>query len=294
VTAGSLERYLARLRRELRRRWLDDDRFVEEAREHLVDRIEDGVQRGLSRDAAEQDALRGFGSPEAIADCAAAERYPMWNRWGVFAVIWDRKWWIVVPTIATAVLAIIASPYVVPVRYRSEAFIELRQLSSDTPPGRSPAQLQVMSQSLTGTRLERIIQDLNLYERERKSASLDSVALRMRHDITLVAMEQKDGPRVQNFVVRFTAPDPHVAQRGAERLASLFVDENFRGWGGIGGIRPDTQLKIVEPPKAPEQPLGPSPTQLGALGGSTGLVAGIALISILHRRRNLRATSTLL
>jgi hypothetical protein len=198
VTVSSLEVYLTRLRHELRRRWLDDDRFVEEAREHLVDRIEDGVQRGLSRDAAEQDAFRGFGSPETIADCAAAERYPLWNRWGAFAVIWDRKWWIVVLTISMAVLEMIASPYVVPVRYRPEAFMELRQVSTDTPPSRDGARLQAMSESLT---------------------------------------------------------------------------------------------KIVEPPKAPEQPLGPSPAQLGALGGSTGLVVGIALISILHRWRNVRASS---
>jgi hypothetical protein len=61
VSSSGVDAYVSRLREELRRRWLDDDRLVSEAREHLVDRIADGMRRGLTREAAEQQAIREFG-----------------------------------------------------------------------------------------------------------------------------------------------------------------------------------------------------------------------------------------
>ncbi len=104
MSSSGLEAYLRRLREELRRRWLDDDRLVAEAREHLVDRIDDGVRRGLTREAAEQQAFREFGSPETIAACSAAERYPMGDRWGFIGMVWDRKWSVLTPALAAAVV----------------------------------------------------------------------------------------------------------------------------------------------------------------------------------------------
>ena len=139
MSSTALEAYVRRLSEELRRRWLDDERLVAESREHLVDRIENGARRGLSRDAAEQQAFGGFGSPEAVAECAAAERYQMWNRWGLLAVVWDRKWWILIPTIASGVIASVASYYVISVRYQSEASLELIPVSTEYVPGRMRA-----------------------------------------------------------------------------------------------------------------------------------------------------------
>jgi hypothetical protein len=67
MTSAALEAYLSRLERELRTRGLQKKRIVDEAREHLVDAIEDGLQRGLSVDAAEREALARFGPPEMVA-----------------------------------------------------------------------------------------------------------------------------------------------------------------------------------------------------------------------------------
>jgi len=52
MTSAALEAYLSRLERELRKRGLQDRRIVDEAREHLFDAVDDGLQRGLSVDAA--------------------------------------------------------------------------------------------------------------------------------------------------------------------------------------------------------------------------------------------------
>jgi HAAS len=79
MTSAALEAYLSRLERELRKRGLQDKRIVDEAREHLFDALEDGLQRGLSVDAAENEALMRFGPPEIVAVHFAAKRNPMSN-----------------------------------------------------------------------------------------------------------------------------------------------------------------------------------------------------------------------
>lgn len=79
MTSAALEAYLSRLERELRKRGLQDKRIVDEAREHLFDAVEDGLQRGLSVDAAESDALVRFGSPEMVAAHFATKRHRMSN-----------------------------------------------------------------------------------------------------------------------------------------------------------------------------------------------------------------------
>ena len=75
MTFEEIDSYLARLRIELRKRGLADIRIVEEARGHLVDAAEHAIQRGLSADAAQREAIARFGSPEAVAANFASERY---------------------------------------------------------------------------------------------------------------------------------------------------------------------------------------------------------------------------
>jgi hypothetical protein len=80
MTSAPLDAYLSRLEHELGKHRLVDRRIVEEAREHLVDAIDEGRQRGLSVDAAEREAFVRFGPPELVAAHFAAERCRMSNR----------------------------------------------------------------------------------------------------------------------------------------------------------------------------------------------------------------------
>jgi hypothetical protein len=77
MTSAPVEAYLAQLAREIRKRGLLDSRILEEAREHLVDAIEEGLRRGLSVEAAERQAFARFGPPEIVAAGFARERYRM-------------------------------------------------------------------------------------------------------------------------------------------------------------------------------------------------------------------------
>jgi regulator of extracellular matrix RemA (YlzA/DUF370 family) len=75
-----LEAYLNRLEAELRKHGSIDKRVIEEAREHLLDAIQSGLERGLSIAAAEHEAFSSFGSPETVAAAFAEERNGMNNR----------------------------------------------------------------------------------------------------------------------------------------------------------------------------------------------------------------------
>ena len=105
MTLGQVDAYVIRLERELRKRGIEDTRIIEEAREHLVDAVEDGRQRGLSVADAEREAFERFGAPETVAAHVVPERDRMMNRFAaVLDTVWHRKWWILAPTVLTAVV----------------------------------------------------------------------------------------------------------------------------------------------------------------------------------------------
>jgi hypothetical protein len=75
-----VDAYLRQLERALHRRGVTDARVVDESRDHLVDAMEQGLQRGLTREAAAREALARFGEPDVVAAHFATERYRMLNR----------------------------------------------------------------------------------------------------------------------------------------------------------------------------------------------------------------------
>ena len=289
MTPG-LDAYLSRLRRELRRRWIDDERLIEEAREHLVDRIDDGMKRGLSHQAAEHEAFRGFGLPEQVAECAAEERYPMWRHWAFLVVAWEHKWWIVAPTIASAVAAILVAPYVAPVRYEAESLLEFTPVTPESTQQRDANVLRLGYAVTSQPNLERVIKDLNLYENEQRQESIASIARQMRGDISVIAQTTDLATNARTFTVRFAASDPNVATQGTQRLASLFVQENLRLATGSMSSNQNSletmgRLRIVNPATVPTDPVRPDPARSVAIGGFGGLLLGIAFVAF-SRRRN--------
>jgi Chain length determinant protein/HAAS len=127
MTSEALQTYLRQLDRELAVRGIWSSRVIEEAREHLVDAIEDGLRRGLSLDVAERRAVERFGAPDTIAAHVEAERHGM-TKWkdrlaGILGAVWRRRWWILVPAVMSAAVTSVVSYYFLPTRYQSEASI---------------------------------------------------------------------------------------------------------------------------------------------------------------------------
>jgi hypothetical protein len=77
MSSPAVDRYVQRLSTALWRKGLVDPRIIDEAREHLVDAIEDGVDRGLSVDAAECAAFDRFGDPDELTE--AFQRVYRWH-----------------------------------------------------------------------------------------------------------------------------------------------------------------------------------------------------------------------
>jgi uncharacterized protein involved in exopolysaccharide biosynthesis len=80
---------------------------------------------------------------------------------------------------------------------------------------------------LSRTRLELIIKEFDLYERERQELIMEDVIELMRRAITLNVPRRYDDKEPQSFSVAFESPEPRTAMRVTERLASLFVQENL-------------------------------------------------------------------
>ena len=234
MTPGSVDDYLTRLERALRQRGGEDARIIDEAREHLVDAMEDARQRGLSVDDAVREAFERFGAPEVVAAHAVPDGELVMRRIvSVVGTVWHRRWWILAPTVLTALMTSVASYYFLPPRYRSEATIQIvsarvtaeyvRPTVTDTAGTRFE---QTRQNVLSQTRLERIIRDLGLYKGELERAAVSDVIGMMRGDITidpLTSDPQRDD--VAGFSVSFEAADPKVAQRVTQRLSSLVIEE---------------------------------------------------------------------
>jgi uncharacterized protein involved in exopolysaccharide biosynthesis len=237
MTPERVETYLQQLARQLRRRGLEDSRIVEEAREHLADAVADGQARGLSLEDAEREAFERFGAPEIVAAHVLAEDH-MSNRISAgLQAVWYRKWWILVPTVLTAIATSVMTYYFLPIRYRSEATI--RATAARVPPeyvptssGRVHERLQDIRQLiLSRTRLERVISELGLYQVERESAPIGEVVMQMRDDIDITASISEDGAQNADggvFVVSFVSAEPKTAMEVTEHLAVLIIEENMR------------------------------------------------------------------
>ena len=146
----------------------------------------------------------------------------------IVRIAWRRKWWAVLPAIAITV-GVAAWVRTLPNLYHSETLILVvpqrvpESYVRSTVTTRIEDRLQSITQQiLSRTRLERIIQDFNLYAEERRTAIMEDIVERMRGSIEVQVVKG------DAFRVGFTSDDARTAMRVTERLASLFIEENLR------------------------------------------------------------------
>ena len=89
--------------------------------------------------------------------------------------------------------------------------------------------LATLSQEiLSVTRLKKIIDDYNLYPEERKLKPTEEIVELMRRDVDVKLEKGWSGNRPGAFRVRYQGPNPQVVAQIANRLASLYIDENLK------------------------------------------------------------------
>jgi len=147
----------------------------------------------------------------------------------ILAILRRRFWLIVVP-FAVAAAATTVYTRSLPDLYRSYGMISI--VPPKVPPNIVPVMAaatkledripQIRNEILSRSRLERIIQDLDLYPVERRTQIMEDVIERMRGDIFV---DPVAGSAIR---VGFMGRDPRTVKVVAERLVSLFIDESTR------------------------------------------------------------------
>ena len=233
MTSGPLDTYLQELQRALGERGLDDPRIVDEAREHLVDAVEDGVRRGLDRAAAERQAVERFGAPGVIVAQALPPRSPVMDRLTTTLDTIVHQWrWIAAATAVAALVTSAASYRLLPTRYRSETVIAIvpealspEQKARSLPLSTSASQARLYSISrtiLTRSRLDWIARDFGL---DKGGQPPGDAVYQMQRSLSVEAV---GADRPEQFKVSYESPDPQLAMRITERIASLIIEENLR------------------------------------------------------------------
>jgi polysaccharide chain length determinant protein (PEP-CTERM system associated) len=151
------------------------------------------------------------------------------------AIIWQRRWWLLVPLIACSVIGV-AAAFILPTRYESTAtlLVETPQLQTDLLGSSSDANpierriAKVREQLLTRTTLVQIIELNNLYAAERQKLPLSEVVKKMREatSISPVSADIGSGAKGSNtiaFSISFTYSEPFQAQAVAQEYVSRLV-----------------------------------------------------------------------
>lgn len=146
----------------------------------------------------------------------------------ILRMLWYRRW-IVCSIAAFVTLGAIALSMQIPNTYRSETLILVipqrvpESYVKSTVTMRIEDRLRsIQEQILSRSRLEKVIDDFNLYPELRGKMPMEEIVRVMGNQIIV------DTVRDDAFKVSFTAPAPRTAMIVADRLAAMFIDENAR------------------------------------------------------------------
>jgi polysaccharide chain length determinant protein (PEP-CTERM system associated) len=148
----------------------------------------------------------------------------------IIRILLKHKWLVVIPFVV-GLAGAIGVAMQIKERYRSETLIMVmpQRISSEILPQMVNDQIEdrlpsISDQILSRSRLELVINELDLYADERrKGAIMEDVVQRMRDKDIKIGIE---GRGKQTFRVSFESADPVTAYKTASKLASLYIDES--------------------------------------------------------------------
>lgn len=147
-----------------------------------------------------------------------------------------RKWYLIIPIILCFLSSIVVYRYL-PKIYRATTLIlvqpqkvpesYVRPTITETVLSR----LNTISQEiLSRTRLEKVIEEFNLYPELRKKAPMEEVVETMRKAIEVKVQTglQKRGEAKNAFTISYEGHEPRTVMLVTNKLASLFIEENLK------------------------------------------------------------------
>jgi len=130
-------------------------------------------------------------------------------------------------------LAVWSAGWILPPRYKSGTLILVEQptMPKDYVVPNVSENLQERLQSITQqilsrSRLLHIVDETNLYSKQRARLSPDEIVDHMRKNIDIELVRGADN-RITAFNVYYTADNPRIAQEITSKLTNLFIDENL-------------------------------------------------------------------
>jgi polysaccharide chain length determinant protein (PEP-CTERM system associated) len=167
-----------------------------------------------------------------------------------FVSLLRKRWWQIALSVTICTFIGLLVSRTIPDLYRSDTLIQVvpqrvpdsyvrSTVTTDVDDRLKSIQQQIVSR----TRLEQTIQEFDLYPDKRKAQPMEQVVQDMRNDIQIQLTGPNNGrptrpgqpAEIDAFHVAFTYPDPLVAMRVTERLASWFIDENSRLRSSLAG-----------------------------------------------------------
>ena len=169
----------------------------------------------------------------------------------ILQILRRRAWLIGIPPIVMLFAALVVSSRV-PNQYQSDMLIAIDPQRVPDAFVRSTVTLAtdlrldaIEVQATSRTNLERMIQEMDLYQTERESLLMEDVVNLMRTNIEVELERGRPGPRGPEppsaFHVRFTYPEPEMAAKVTHELGTLFVEQNTRDRRALG---PSSRARI--------------------------------------------------
>lgn len=151
------------------------------------------------------------------------------NIYDYVEIILKRRWYIIIPFVIV-LMAVSIYSFTAPKKYRASTLILVtpQKVPVDyvrpTVTSRIEERLQSIGQEiLSRTRLEQIIGEFNLYQKEAKTMVMEEIVELMRKDI-IVQIRGREG----YFSISYTGKDPRTVTNVTNKLASLFIEENLK------------------------------------------------------------------
>jgi protein tyrosine kinase modulator len=154
-----------------------------------------------------------------------------WER--LLGAVHRRTWYFLIP-LFVGWATVWGASWLMPSVYRSGTLILVEQPSvpQSLVPSNVAGNLQgrldsITQQIMSRTRLLRIIDQFNLYDKDRTRSSPDELVDRMRKDIEIELVRSPDRDQLSSFNIYYSSPDPRVAQEVTSELSNLFISENL-------------------------------------------------------------------
>ena len=158
----------------------------------------------------------------------------------------------------------------IPDRYVSTAVIKIGDAG--------PAGVQAQAEKIfSRSSLMQLINQEDLYKRERTREPMEDIAAQMKQDIVIRPVDTADG-RAVAFSVSYAGPDPGHTQRVTQHISAAFVDAK------TGSLLDSASL--------PASPSDPRRSRILIMGLIAGMLAG-ALFALFHGLRVWRLAAAL-